>query len=381
MKKYRIPFNRPTMAGNEITYVHEAIQENWNLSGDGPFSARVHRFLEDTLGVKRAFLTPSCTDALEMTALLLNLKPGDEVIVPAFTFVSTANAFMLYGAKPVFCDIRSDTLNIDEQQLEKHITAKTKAIVVVHYAGIACEMDTILAIAKAHKLVVIEDNAHGLFGAYKGQQLGTLGDMATLSFHETKNFQCGEGGALLINNEGYIERAEIIRDKGTNRKAFFKGLVDKYTWVDIGSSFLMSDLSAAFLLAQLEQKTNIQTQRKILWERYLQGFSEWASQYHVQIPNVPKTSHPAYHLFYVILTLPEHQQMLINFLKKKDIYAVFHYQPLHLSPMGKQLGGKVGDCPRTEYVAPRLVRLPLHTGLRLDDVQEVIEAVTAFFNQ
>lgn len=381
MKKTPIHFNCPSLVGNELKYIQMAVKDHTHLSGDGHFSRKVQTLLEQQIGVERALLTPSCTDALEMTALLLNLEPGDEVIVPAFTFVSTANAFMLYGAKPVFCDIRADTLNIDETQLEKHITPKTKAIVVVHYAGIACEMDTILAVAQLHNIPVIEDNAHGLFGTYRGKPLGNLGDMATLSFHETKNFQCGEGGALLINNKRYIERAEIIRDKGTNRKAFFRGAVDKYTWVDIGSSFLMSDLSAAFLLAQLEQKSQIQSLRKSLWEKYLAEFSNWAHQYDVKIPTVPIDSDPAYHLFYLILNLPEHQQRLIHFLKERDISAVFHYQPLHLSPMGKQLGGKVGDCPVCEQVAPRLVRLPLHIDLGLHDIQEVIEAVKAFFNQ
>ncbi|HRQ22505.1 MAG TPA: dTDP-4-amino-4,6-dideoxygalactose transaminase, partial [Anaerolineales bacterium] len=279
----KVDFNRPILVGNEFEYMRQAV-ENAHLSGDGPFTKKCHAFLENELGVKKALLTTSCTHALEMSAILLDIQPGDEVIIPDFTFVSTVNAFVLRGAKPVFVDVRADTLNLDEAKLEEAVTSKTKAIVPVHYAGVGCEMEAIMEIANRHNLAVVEDNAHGLFGKYKGKNLGTIGALATQSFHETKNFSCGEGGALLINDSELMERAEIIREKGTNRSRFFRGQVDKYTWVDIGSSYLPSDLLAAFLYAQFEQREKIQSHRQRVWEMYHAGLKDWADANDVRLP-------------------------------------------------------------------------------------------------
>lgn len=310
-----------------------------------------------------------------MAALLLDIRPGDEVIIPSFTFVSTANAFALRGAKVVFADIRPDTLNLDEKQIERHITSRTRAIVPVHYAGIACEMDAIRDIAQEHRLEIVEDNAHGLFGKYKGQPLGTIGALGTQSFHETKNFSCGEGGALLINNQRYVERAEILREKGTNRSRFFRGQVDKYTWVDLGSSYLPSDILAAFLYAQLQNYEAIQKKRKAIWSRYCEGLRKWANDNSVQIPVVPEGTDPAYHLFYLVLPSPELRSRLIAHLKQKNINAVFHYVPLHNSEMGLKHGGRAGTCPVTERVADCLVRLPFYNGLTEEDQDRVIESI------
>jgi len=323
-------------------------------------------------------LTTSCTHALEMSALLLELKPGDEVIIPSFTFVSTVNAFVLAGAQPVFVDIRSDTLNLDESKLETLITSRTKAIVVVHYAGVACEMDTILQIASRHGIAVVEDNAHGLFGKYKGRYLGTLGCLATQSFHETKNFTCGEGGALLINDPKYVERAEIIREKGTNRSRFFRGQVDKYTWMDIGSSYLPSDILAAFLFAQLEARQSIQTKRQQIWEYYNDHLSAWALDYGIQLPSVPQHCEQPFHMYYLVVPTLEQRQRLINYLNSADINSVFHYLPLHLSRMGRKFGGKDGQCPVAESVSDRLVRLPFYTGMNEQDQARVVTALREF---
>jgi dTDP-4-amino-4,6-dideoxygalactose transaminase len=377
MSNYSIPFNRPCFAGNEQAYIAQAIG-NGHISGDGAFTAKCRILLEEELGSARALLTTSCTHALEMAALLLDIQPGDEVIVPAFTFVSTINAFALRGARPVFCDIRPDTLNMDEAQLEQLITAQTKAIVPVHYAGVGCEMDTIGAIATRHHIAVVEDNAHGLFGRYKGQYLGTFGSLATQSFHETKNFFCGEGGALLINDPRYIERAEIIREKGTNRSRFFRGQVDKYTWVDLGSSYLPSDLLAAFLYAQLEARARIQSSRKHIWEYYLAHLSEWAHNQGVRLPIVPDYCEQPYHMFYMLLPSLEWRQALIDYLKERSILSVFHYQPLHLSEMGQRFGGLAGDCPVTENVSDRLLRLPFYNDLTEADQAQVVDAIQAF---
>ncbi len=374
---YRIPFNRPSVVGNEIELVAQAVQEG-HISGDGPFSKKCHRLLEDSLGVTKALLTTSCTHALEMAALLLDIQPGDEVIVPSFTFVSTVNAFVLRGARPVFIDIRPDTLNLDETQLEGLITSRTKAIVVVHYAGVGCEMDVIMDIADRHSIPVVEDNAHGLFGRYKGQYLGTFGVLATQSFHETKNFQCGEGGALLINDPQYVERAEIIREKGTNRSRFFRGQVDKYTWVDIGSSYLPSDILAAFLYAQLEAREKIQAKRKLIWETYYEGLQEWAANQGVRLPIVPEHCEQTYHMFYMLLPSLESRQSLIAHLKERGIMAVFHYLPLHLSEMGLRFGGKVGDCPVTEDVSDRLLRLPFYNALTEQEQAFVVGAIRLY---
>ncbi len=313
-----------------------------------------------------------------MAALLLSVQPGDEVIIPSFTFVSTANAFALRGAKLVFIDIRRDTLNLDENLLESKITSKTKAIVPVHYAGIGCEMDTICAIAQEHSVAIVEDNAHGLFGAYRGKPLGTFGAFGTQSFHETKNFSCGEGGALLINDTGYVERAEILREKGTNRSRFFRGQVDKYSWVDIGSSYLPSDILAAFLFAQLESWQTIQDKRKAVWDRYEKGLRDWASREGVHLPLVPRECTPSYHLFYAVLPSPTLRDALIAHLKQNNINAVFHYQPLHNSEMGSKSGGKTGDCPVTEQVSSCLIRFPFYNDLTVSDQDRVIEAVNAF---
>jgi dTDP-4-amino-4,6-dideoxygalactose transaminase len=372
-----IPFNRAALEGNEQTYIAEAIA-NGHISGDGVFTRRAQEFLERALGVQKALLTTSCTDALEMAALLLDLGPEDEVIVPSFTFVSTANAFALRGAQVRFADIRQDTLNLDEAQVERLISSRTKAIVPVHYAGVACEMDALNALAERVGAVVIEDNAHGLFGSYQGKPLGSLGQLATLSFHETKNFTCGEGGALLINDPAFCERAEILREKGTNRSRFFRGQVDKYTWVDLGSSFLPSDMLAAFLYAQLEQRHTIQARRQLIWETYFTQLSDWAAEHQVRLPCVPAHCQQAYHLFYLLLPSLQLRQLLIAHLKAHNILSVFHYLPLHLSDMGRRFGGKEGDCPITEAVSDRLLRLPFYNTLTSEDQQRVIDTIRAF---
>jgi dTDP-4-amino-4,6-dideoxygalactose transaminase len=373
----KLTFNRPIMVGKELQYMAEAIAGE-KLSGDGPFTIRCSTLLEQDLGVPKVLLTTSCTHALEMIALLLDIQPGDEVIIPSFTFVSTVNAFVLRGAKPIFADIRPDTLNLDEGKLESLITPLTKAIAPVHYAGVGCEMDTILEIADRHGTKVVEDNAHGLFGKYKGRNLGTFGVMAAQSFHETKNISCGEGGALLINEPELVERAEIIREKGTNRSRFFRGQVDKYTWVDLGSSYLPSDILAAFLYAQLENRAKIQAQRKKVWMTYQTGLKDWASRHEVQLPYIPPHCEQAYHMFYMLLPTLKLRQTFIAHLSEQGIQSVFHYQPLHLSDMGVKYGGRSGDCPVTERVSDQLVRLPFHNALTEDEQERVIEAVLEF---
>jgi dTDP-4-amino-4,6-dideoxygalactose transaminase len=372
-----IPFNRPCLIGTEKTYVHEAFA-NGQISGDGPFTRKCHEMLERRLDVGKALLTTSCTHALEMAALLLNVGPGDEVIVPSFTFVSTVNAFVLRGAKPVFADVRPDTFNLDERQLPKLITEKTRAIVPVHYAGVGCEMDEICSIASRHGITVIEDNAHGLFGEYKGKPLGTFGALATQSFHETKNISCGEGGALLINDPRFIERAEILREKGTNRARFFRGQVDKYTWVDVGSSYLPSDLLAAYLFAQLEAADHIQSQRRRIWETYDRSLRGWAREHHVQLPTIPPDCAQAFHMYYMVLPSLAQRSAMIAHLKSRGILSVFHYQSLHLSDMGRRFGGDAGQCPVTELASDRLLRLPFYNDLSQADQQLVIESVKEF---
>jgi dTDP-4-amino-4,6-dideoxygalactose transaminase len=313
-----------------------------------------------------------------MAALLLDLKPGDEFIVPSFTFVSTANAFVLRGARPVFADIRRDTLNLDESQLEQLITPNTRVIVPVHYAGIGCAMETILEISRRHEISVVEDNAHGLFGRYQGKQLGAFGCLATLSFHETKNITCGEGGALVINDPDLVERAEIIREKGTDRSRFYRGEVDKYTWVDQGSSYLPSDILAAFLYAQLEARAEIQAMRKRIWQYYSLHLREWADAHDVMLPFVPAECEQPYHLFYLLLPSLEQRQAFIAHLRAKDIASVFHYQPLHLSTMGERFGGRRGDCPVAEAVSDCLVRLPFYNQLSESDQERVVSAIKEF---
>jgi len=372
MKK--IPFNRIDFQGNEALYIQKVL-DSGHLSGDGEFTLLCNKIIEKELGIKKTLLTTSCTHALEMSAILLDIKSGDEVIVPSFTFVSTINSFVLFGAKPVFIDIRPDTLNIDETKLESLITKKTKAIIPVHYGGVGCEMDTIMEIANRYGIHVIEDNAHGLFGKYKGQYLGTFGTFATQSFHETKNFTCGEGGALLINDKNYIERAEIIREKGTNRSRFFRGEIDKYTWVDKGSSYLPSDILAAFLFAQLKQWKKIQSKRKKIWTYYYTHLLDWAEENNVLLPVVPRHCDQAYHMFYMLMPSLKKRTTLINWLKKNRITAVFHYPPLHLSEMGIKYRQPMSDCPVTEDVSDKLIRLPFYNNLAKKELERIIYTI------
>lgn len=377
MTEIHITFNMPINVGKELEYVQQALA-NGHVSGDGEFSKKAHKLLQDILGVPKVLLTTSCTHALEMSAILLGIQEGDEVIVPSFTFVSTINAFVLRGAVPVFCDVRPDTLNMDETKLEALITEKTKAIVPVHYAGVACEMDVIMDIANRHGIAVVEDNAHALFATYKGKYLGTFGKLATQSFHETKNFHCGEGGALLINDPELAERAEIIREKGTNRSRFFRGQVDKYTWVDIGSSYLPSDMLAAFLYGQLEERELIQGKREEIWQTYQDNLEDWAEEHHVQLPTVPEYVEQSYHMYYMLLPSFDVRTRLIAYLKAKGIHSVFHYLPLNTSDMGQHYGGRVGDCPVTEDISDRLLRLPFHLALTPEMQKEVIQALYDF---
>jgi len=377
MSVYRIPFNKPGLAGDEMRYIAAAIQQG-HSAGDGGFTRECHRILESRLGAARVLLTTSCTHALELSALLLDIQPGDEVIVPSFTFVSTVNAFAIRGARPVFADIRPDTLNLDEKRLEGLITPRPRAIVPVHYAGVGCEMDAIGEIARRHSLAVVEDNAHGLFGRYRGRLLGTFGELATLSFHETKNIICGEGGAVVINDPALVERAEILREKGTNRSRFLRGQVDKYTWVDIGSSYLMSDILAAFLQAQLEQAACITAKRRRVWEYYAAHLADWAASHEVRLPCVPPHCEHPYHMFYLLLPSLEVRQRLIEELRQFGILSVFHYVPLHSSPMGLRSGSGPGQCPVTEQVSDRLLRLPFYNDLTECEQAEVVDAIRRF---
>ncbi len=377
MSTYRIPFNKPSFAGDEPRYMAEAIARG-HISGDGHFTKACHALLEKALGVPKVLLTTNCTHALEMSAFLVGVEPGDEVIVPSFAFVTTALAFVLRGAKPIFCDVRPDTLNLDERKIEELITPRTKAIVPLHYAGVACEMDAVLEIAKRRGVAVVEDNAHGLFGRYKGRYLGTFGQLATQSFHETKNFTCGEGGALIINDKALIERAEILREKGTNRSRFMRGLVHKYTWVDVGSSYLPSDLLAAFLLAQLESRDMIQTRRRDVWNRYALELVGWAEKHGATLPHVPAHCEQPHHMFYVLLGDNAQRERLIGHLEARGILAVFHYLPLNVSDMGKRFGGRAGQCPVTEDISARLLRLPFYNGLSAAEQGEVIAAMNDF---
>jgi dTDP-4-amino-4,6-dideoxygalactose transaminase len=372
-----VPFNKSSQQGKELHYINQAISYG-QVAGNQTFSQKCQSLLEDTLGVQKALISTSCTHALEMAAILLNIQPNDEVIIPAFTFVSTANAFALRGARPVFCDIKPDTLNLDESKLKSLITNRTRAIVVVHYAGVGCEMDKILEIANLHEITVVEDNAHGLFGKYRGRWLGTFGCLTTQSFHETKNITCGEGGALLINNEKFIERAEIIREKGTDRTRFFRGQVDKYSWVDIGSSYVMSDILAAFLYGQLEKWQEIQKKRKKIWKRYNEELSDWAEQNGVRRPIVPKHCEQAYHMYYLLMPSGECRSKFIAQLKDKGVMAVFHYLPLNSSRFALQMvkkGWQKFQCPITEDVSKRIVRLPFYADLSEDDQTSVIDSI------
>src|SRR5215471_8026385 len=372
-----IVFNRATLEGREVEFMTEAVRTGC-ISGDGPFTHKCQTWLEAMLGVQKALLATSCTDALEMAAILLNLQRGAEVIVPPFTFVSTANAFVLHGARPVFCDIRPDTLNLDEVQLPDLLTPRTRALVVVHYGGVGCEMSALQTLAEREGITLIEDNAHGLLARHRGRFLGTFGALATLSFHETKNFTCGEGGALLINDERYVDRAEVIRQKGTNRARFFRGEVDKYTWRDVGSSYLPSDLLAAFLYAQFLAGDQIQAKRRRVWEYYFQHLQDWARSQHVGLPVVPAHNEQAYHLFYMLMPSIEARQALIEQLRSLKILSVFHYQPLHLSDMGRRFGGRPGMCPMAEAVSERIIRLPFYNDLAESNQERVVDAIRNF---
>ena len=377
MNARTIPFNRSALQGREMEYIGQAIKAG-QIAGNHNFSKQCQLLLEKTLGAPRVLVTTSCTHALEMAGLLLHLEPGDEVIVPSFTFVSTANAFAGRGARIVFADVRPDTLNLDERLLPELVTPKTRAIVPVHYAGVGCEMDAILEVGRRHGIPVVEDNAHGLFGKYKGRWLGTMGALATQSFHATKNFTCGEGGALVINEEQFAGRAEIIREKGTNRSRFFRGQVDKYTWVDAGSNYLMSELLAAFLYGQLECWEVVQERRRGIWQRYHMELAGWCRAQGAQRPVVPEYCEPAWHMYQLLMPSRQLREALIAHLKARKVLAVFHYLPLHLSDYGSQWGGRAGDCPVTEDASDRLVRLPFYNDLDAASQSRVIEAVQSF---
>lgn len=373
----RIPFNKACLLGQEIQYVKEAIT-NRHLQGGGPFTKKSEKLLEESLSAKRVMLTTSGTHALEMAALLLDIGPDDEVIVPSFTHVSTVNAFILHQARPVFCDVRPDTLNLDQDLLGALITPRTKAILAVHYGGVGAEMDRICRIADEKGVAVIEDNAHGLFGYYRDKPLGSIGCLAAQSFHETKNITCGEGGALVINDQKFIGPAEVIRDMGTDRSSFLRGEVDSYTWVGAGSSYAPSDMTAAYLLAQLDARQTIQNKRQKIWERYRNELSDWADDNGVGLPFIPDHCRQTYHTFYLMLPDLSARKALIAHLDQHKISAVFHFQPLHLSPMGRKFGGKPGACPVTEKISERIVRLPFFFDLN-DELQDrVIEAILDF---
>jgi dTDP-4-amino-4,6-dideoxygalactose transaminase len=374
-----IPFNRPYLTGNEIPFLKEAYKRG-QFAGNGVFTQKCQAWIERNMDVKKALLTHSCTAALEMAAILADIQPGDEIIMTSYTFVSTANAFVLRGGVPIFVDIRPDTLNIDEKLIEAVITTRTKAIVLVHYAGVGCEMDSILKIARKHRLCVIEDAAHAVRAKYRGRELGSMGDLGALSFHETKNVTSGEGGALLVNQKEFLNRADIIWQKGTNRKAFEKGLVAKYTWVDIGSSFLPGEIIAAFLWGQLEKIKTIQRKRKQIWKRYHRELKKWAEQQGVVQPFVPEYCEQSYHMYYLLMPSIKARVRFIRYLKEREICAVFHYLPLHLSPYAHRWGGEAGDCPVTESVSDRLVRLPFYTGLTQKDQDRVIQSIQEFEN-
>ncbi len=378
--KYKIPFNKPFIVGKELYYIARAVQSG-HLAGDGEFTKLCQKWLEEKFSIKKALLTHSCTAALEMAALLCDIKPGDEVIMPSFTFVSTANAFVLRGAKIRFVEIRPDTLNINEELIESAITNKTKVIVPVHYAGVGCEMDEIMDIADRYGLFVVEDAAQGVNATYKGRYLGSIGHLAGFSFHETKNFICGEGGALMINDTSFIERAEIIREKGTERAKFFRGEIDKYTWMDIGSSYSPSEIVAAFLYAQLEEAEYITNRRWEIFKKYQVSFEPYQTQGKIRISiSPPECVHNA-HMFYILLPNRQLRDGFIEHLKKNGILAVFHYIPLHLSPMGKKWSSCDVNLPITENISERLVRLPCYFELTESEQDQVIEKSIEFFNE
>ncbi|HEY9643448.1 MAG TPA: dTDP-4-amino-4,6-dideoxygalactose transaminase [Coleofasciculaceae cyanobacterium] len=372
-----IPFNKSLITHRELECIGEAIA-NGHLTGDGEFTKRCQGWLERQIGCLNALITHSCTAALEMAAILADIQPGDEVIMPSYTFVSTANAFVLRGAVPVFVDIRPDTLNLDERQVEAAITPKTKAIAPVHYAGVSCEMDVLKAIADEHHLIIIEDAAQAIMSTYKGKPVGSLGHLAALSFHQTKNIISGEGGALLINDPRLMERAEIIREKGTNRSKFFRGEVDKYTWVDVGSSYLPSDLIAALLWAQLEQADYIQQRRQEIWQQYHQAFLDLEAQGRVQRPMIPADCQHNAHMYYLLLQDLETRTALLAYLKSRGVQSTFHYVPLHSSPAGKKYGRTSGELTVTDDLSDRLLRLPLGAGMTIKEADYAISEVCAF---
>ena len=375
-----IRFNVPPYVGKETEYMKAAIDSH-KICGDGEFTKRCNAWIEEHTGTAKALLTTSGTQALEMAALLSDIQPGDEVILPSYTFVSTANAFVLRGAKLVFVDIRPDTMNIDEKLIEDAITDKTRAIVPVHYAGVGCEMDTIMDIAKRHNLVVVEDAAQGVNAYYKGRALGSIGDYGCFSFHETKNYSMGEGGAILINRPEQIEDAEIIREKGTDRSRFFRGQVDKYTWVNIGSSFLPSDINAAYLMAQLEMADEINENRLQSWTRYNEGLQDLAREGVIELPYIPEECAHNAHMFYIKTKDMEERKALISYLKERDIAAVFHYVPLHSAPAGLRFGRFHGEDRYTTKESERLLRLPMYYNLSESDQQKVIDAVHGFYHK
>ena len=374
---YRIPFNKPFIVGKEVHYVAQAVARG-NIGADGYFTGKCSELLRRQSGACRVLMTPSCTAALEMAAVLCNLGAGDEVVLPSYTFVSSAECFARLGARPVFVDIRADTLNLDESRIEEAVTDRTRAIVAVHYAGVGCEMDQILRIAEAHGIRVLEDAAQGVSARYRGRSLGGIGHLGTYSFHETKNYICGEGGALCVNDPGLAERAEIIRDKGTNRQAFNRGEVDLYTWVDRGSSYSLSDLACAFLYAQLEQMKAITRRRREIYQRYREALEPLEAEGLLRLPRVPPHCETNYHMFYALLSDRSTRDGLIDHLKRRGILSVFHYVPLHLSPMGRRYGYREGDLPVTEALSQRLVRLPFYFELEPAQQTEVIEAVRGF---
>ena len=381
MNTKKIPFNIPPYTGKEDFYIKEAIQSQ-KLCGNGQFTKKCQAWFEEKLSCNKALLTPSCTHALEMAAILLDIKPGDEVIMPSYTFVSTANAFVLRGAKIVFVDIRPDTMNIDETKIEDAITEKTKAIVPVHYAGVGCEMDTIMDIASKYNLFVVEDAAQGMMATYKNKPLGTIGHLGAYSFHETKNYTSGgEGGLLIINDDRFVERAEIIREKGTNRSQFFRGMVDKYSWIDIGSSYLPGELQAAYLWGQLESADKINKNRLDAWQIYLEKLSPLEQRGHIELPSIPKECSHNAHMFYIKAENLQQRTKIINFLLEYGITSVFHYIPLHTSEAGKKYGIFHGKDEYTTTESERLARLPMYYGLEINDIKKCTDAIIEFFER
>lgn len=381
INKIMIPFNKPFIVGKELSYITQAVIENSHTSGDGPFTKKCEAWLAERLGCCKVLLTHSCTAALEMSAILADIQPGDEIIMPSYTFVSTANSFVLRGGVPVFIDIRPDTLNINEKLIEEAITPRTKAILPVHYAGVPCEMDIIMDIAKRHKLLVIEDTAQGIMSTYKGRKLGSIGHLGACSFHETKNIISGEGGALLINDEKFVDRAEIIREKGTNRSKFFRGQVDKYTWVDVGSSYLPSDIIAAFLYAQMEKADQIIAKRNLIYDLYLEALQPLAEKGYIKLPCILNNCSINGHIFYIVTRSLEERKELALFLREEGILAVFHYVPLHSSPAGKLYGRTCGKLDVTDMVSNCLLRLPIYYGMTEENVRKVTDRISDFYKR